>query len=288
MSSQSRTIGTMTEYLVAKCLISLGYRAVDDGYTRARLTSMSKGYKRDKIMERKVEQGLVCILSSKSSSSSSKRCTFSLNPDTSGSSSSSERTTSDIVVHEPQGPINISVKHNNLSVKHQKADKLWCQMRMCESRKLKFIGAYEKLCDEWLDKWTRSNKSVKYNELATGAKTELYNGINSLILRNLVTAPSKDVRNYLDFILDLPTQNKYIIKVNTTPSKQSVEMLQMCIPATATPTGIKRSGNFIEINLGPLVKVRLRLHSCTTHVKAKLGLKYDTQVQGGLTSIVKL
>jgi hypothetical protein len=274
----SRQSGSLTEYLVARSLISLGHRAADDGYTRARLVAMSKGYKRDTAMEKKVEQGLVCIIPA------NQRYTFSLNPDTSGSSSSSQRTTSDIVVHGPT-PINISVKHNNLSLKHQKADKLWCQMRMCESRKQQFIGAYEKLCSLWI---SENETTSTYADLPPGAKTRLYNGINSLILKNLVTAPTKDVRNYLDFILDLPTQNKYIIKCNTTYGKQSVEMLQLCVPNTALPTKIKRVGNFIELDLGPLVQVRLRLHSCTTNIKSKLDLKYDTQIKGGLVSIVKL
>jgi hypothetical protein len=204
--------------------------------------------------------------------------------DTSGSSTSATRTTSDIVVHSDP-PINISIKHNNLSLKHQKANKLWSQMRMCASRTKRFIEAYEKIENGWHDVWSKGGY-IPFAELPPVAKTDLYDRVNALTMLHLKTGPKKDVRGYLDFILDLPTQNKYIIKCNRT--KNTVNVLQVCIPSTQTVTNVVKNGNFLELSLGKNVVVRMRLHSCTTNVTKKLGLKYDTQIKGGLVQVVAL
>ena len=282
--NKSRIKGNATEYMVAKCLVSMGYKPLNDGYSKKRMTAMGKDYKANKankLLERKVCQGLVCILKAETKAEA---VTFSLMRDTSGSSSSITRTTTDIVVHSDP-PINISIKHNNLSLKHQKANKLWSQMRMCASRKTRFIAAYEKIEDEWHAKWSKGGY-VAFAELPPTAKTDLYERVNALTMTHLLTGPKKDVRGYLDFILDLPTQNKYILNCDGT--KNTVKILQVCIPDQQTVTKVQRNGNFLEVHLGANVLVRMRLHSCTTNVTKKLGLKYDTQVKGGLVEVVAL
>jgi len=221
-----------------------------------------------------VGESLVCILPESCS------CSFSLVRDASGSSSSTSRTTSDIIVNVPNDPINISVKHNNLSLKHQKADKLWCQMKMCETKKERFIKEYSGICD----KWHQGNNATLWADVDD--KRELYDAVNALTIKTLTTCPKKDAFSYLDFILDLSTRNKYIIKCNIL--KKEVEVLQVCVPTSVLPTDLRISGNFIEMQLGPDVQVRMRLHNCTTRVKKNLGLKYDTQIKGGLVRVIKL
>ena len=101
IDNKSRTKGNATEYMVAKCLVSMGYKPLSDGYSKKRMTAMGKDYKANKCLERKVCQGLVCILNAKTKADS-EAVTFSLMRDTSGSSSSITRTTTDIVVHSDQ------------------------------------------------------------------------------------------------------------------------------------------------------------------------------------------
>lgn len=273
----SRKIGNDIEYMVSKCLIKMGYKPAKDGYTPGRIKAIASSYK-SKCLETKICQGLVCILPDKNTS-------FSLMRDTHGSSTSIARSTSDIVVHSDP-PINISIKHNNQSLKHQKAGNLWSQMRMCASRKERFIDAYEKITSAWYDEFAKS--AATYSELSQEAKQTLYDKVNSLILKNLVVAPRKDLQGYLAFILDLPTQNKYILRCDKSGST-SVRIMQVCVPANPPITGIKRHGNFIELQLGsPDLVVRMRLHTCKNSVTPRPALKYDTQLKGGLVDVVSL
>ena len=286
----SRSTGNEMEYLVSKCIIRMGFKPAKDGYTTHRLDAIRAkvtGANKNKKLEDKICQGLVCILPPTV-------CTFSLMRDTHGSSTSITRSTSDIVINS-QPPVNISIKHNNSSLKHQKAGNLWSQMRMCPSRKQRFVEAYDKITSAWYEKVMvdaavlKSKKAkapTTYAELPTQAKQDLYDAVNSLILKNLVTAPQKDARGFLDFILDLPTQNKYILRCDKV--KTRVRVMQLCVPADAPVSKIARKGNFIEMQLGETVTVRMRLHTCKNHLTPKPALKYDTQLKGGLVDVVSL
>ena len=282
MNNNQRKRGSEIEYLVCKCLAKMGYKPQRDGYTakRIRATKCAANAR----LETKICQALVCILGPAKEKKKSKTPLFSLMRDTHGSSTSATRSTSDVVIHS-EPPINISIKHNNQSLKHQKASNLWSQMRMCPSRKRRFIEAYEKITSAWYAAHWGSGNANTYSEVSQVAKQTLYNDINSLILKNLVSAPQKDLRGYLDFILDLPTANKYIIKCDK--DRAAVRVMQLCVPGNAPITGIKRVGNFIEIQLGgPDLVVRMRLHTCKNRLTPKLALKYDTQLKGGLVDVV--
>lgn len=289
MNNNQRKRGSEIEYLVCKCLAKMGYKPQRDGYTAKRISAIKCAA--NARLETKICQALVCILgpAKEKEKKKSKTALFSLMRDTHGSSTSATRSTSDVVIHS-EPPINISIKHNNQSLKHQKASNLWSQMRMCPSRKRRFIEAYEKITSAWYAAHCApgpgpGTSASTYSEVSQVAKQTLYNDINSLILKNLVSAPQKDLRGYLDFILDLPTANKYIIKCDK--DRAAVRVMQLCVPGNAPITGIKRVGNFIEIQLGgPDLVVRMRLHTCKNRLTPKLALKYDTQLKGGLVDVV--
>lgn len=268
-----RVKGDSIELEVAQCLLKLGHKIRDDGYSGARFKAMSSSVSgmaclKQSAFAKKICLGLKRILPPR------KSCFFSMMPDTSGSSTSHTRTTSDIIVHASP-PIHISIKHNNLSLKHQKSSNLWSQMRMCESRKKKFMTAYNKIETEWHARWSGY---ATFSDLPSEAKRELYDDINELTVKNLLSCPKKDARGYIDFILDLPAENKYILKCNV--EKNNVQVLQLNIPSVS-PTSVVKEGNFVIIHLEGGLSIRMRLHSCKTNVTRTLGLKYDTQLKGG-------
>lgn len=276
VSRGQRLTGDSIELQVAMCLQKLGHKIRDDGYSGARFKAMScgsggrggSGSKKFNAFAKKICMGLKRILPPR------KSCYFSMMPDTSGSSTSHTRTTSDIVVHASP-PIHISIKHNNLSLKHQKSSNLWSQMRMCESRKRKFVAAYNKIETEWHAKWSGYKA---FSDLPIEAKRELYDDVNELTVKNLLSCPKKDARGYIDFILDLPAENKYILKCNV--EKNKVQVLQLSVPSVP-PKSVVKEGNFVIIHLTDGLSIRMRLHSCKTNVTRTLGLKYDTQLRGG-------
>jgi hypothetical protein len=268
LTSHQRSTGNAVEHQVAKCLLKMGFKpSKNDAYTKTRLKEVFRGVK---VAPFKMCQALKHILPAK-------KCYFSMMPDTSGSSTSHARTTSDIIVHS-NPPLHISIKHNNLSLKHQKASNLWSQMRMCESRKCRFLAAYERIETGWHAKWSRSGY-LAFNELPPEAKKDLYDQVNELTVKHLMTGPKRDVQGYINFILDLPSQNKFILKCDA--NKNKVQLLQLKVPDDVVPTKVERQGNFVQLHLGPKICIRMRLHSCKTNVTKTIGLKYDTQIHGG-------
>ena len=270
----SRQVGSNTEYLVCASLIKMGHKPMP-GYTNKRMQQISTSLSTSN--NKKLEADLITAL--KRIIGPSKKLDFSLMPDTHGSSTSVSRSTSDIVIHS-QPEINISIKHNNFSLKHQKAGNLWSQMRMCESRKRRFLEAYNKIGSTWLSRWSGYSA---FADMPAEAKKELYDKVNGLTLKNLVSAPHKDVCGYIDFVLDLQTHNKFILRIDS--GSGSVRIMQMNIASGARINKIKRTGNFIEIGLPNDVTVRMRLHTCKTRVTKTLALKYDTQIRGGLVEL---
>ena len=271
-----RSRGTSVEQIVSRALLARGVR-VDPrcAYTKARMRVTNNEESNSNItnhLDTIFEKVLPPI---------SKRQSFQLKQDSAGHL---EHSSSDIVVHCCPD-IHFSIKHNNTSLKHPKANKLYRQMRMSDENAEVFKQKYARINDRFYKAW-KTFKS--FAMLPLGEKTRMYREINELVLREIRRAPRESIDSYLDFLLDLPIDNKYIIKCDTV--KGSASLLQLAqekksAKKSKVDAHISASGTTIDLVYRGY-QVSIRLHNCKTRLSPTLGLKYDVHVHNVWTVVI--
>ena len=303
-SSQiQRSRGTSLEQLVSKVILNRGIR-VDPkcNYTKRRMCNNKKESISDNFDIDHQENPIASLIESMLDTvlpPVSKRQSFQLKQDSAGHL---ENSSSDIIVRCCPNDIHFSVKHNNLSIKHPKANRLNLQMKMKKADADRYTSAYAKINSRYYKQWTTkrtpSGKSGTHVATATtfaslpgGEKNQLYREINELTVKYILKASDESLDAYIKFLLDLPSENKYIIKCDF--DKNIVSLLQLKTPtlsssgkAKAEKPKVHVSSSGTTINLeykGYLVS--LRLHNCTTRIMPTLGLKYDVKVHNGFNVV---
>lgn len=177
--------------------------------------------------------------------------------------------TSDIVMIPSN--IRLSIKHNNMFIKHQRCNKLHKQLKLGHDDARQFEEEYKAINDKYFNKWKHCKTFNRCD------KTELYNEINRLSLK-WMSGKHEHLVCYLNFILDL-NPKKYIIFWDK--RKQLVQIIHFDklkdIIYNETPH-LYISGNFIIIDFSSIL-IKMRLHNASSRITRTLSLKYCTTIQ---------
>jgi hypothetical protein len=201
---------------------------------------------------------------------------FALQSDNAGSSVAAQPTTGDVII---ANNLHISIKHNNLSLKHQKANKLALQLQLVPAKKASFESSFTHISAEFYKRWKSRGTFAK---ITFEERMELYDRINRLTVEYLQGATKAEFARYISFILSGEACNKssYILNCDTKGNRVSVLSTCKALEATSKdkkPT-IEIRGTFIYITIGKTI-IKMRLHTCTSRITPCIGLKYDTRLE---------
>lgn len=167
---------------------------------------------------------------------------------------------SDIRLHGDGEVVNISLKHNNASIRHPRPRNLYNQVVL--ENPVEFNSEYKTINDTFYDKWKHVRLFKNVDPLE---KSKLLTDVNRLVTHHLTLG---DTSSFVQF---LTLSHKDIIHLkwcNTTK-----EMSRLKIPDITGPVTTKDT----FINIGNL---RMRLHTASSRITPVLSLKYDVKVYG--------
>jgi hypothetical protein len=208
-----------------------------------------------------------------------KHCTYTINHDSKGSAGE----TADIVLHDMQygyAVAKFSVKHNNLSMKHQRVNKLWLQTRMSQDDKDEFIKEYKEINDKYYSVWKAQGLRL-FRDVDIVEKFALYKELNELT-RAWLLKDSEYLRHYIEFVLDYDPL-KYILK--WCPRSETITTMSLAdnmrtLIGDLSKVEIDHEESFLRIHLKPTsVIIRARMHNASSRITPTISLKYDTSVQ---------
>ena len=269
----SRSIGNAIEYLVCRCLINKRF------VPQSRLDRLAKDVKYVPIsapMTKRVNDALDYVICTYKASQGLKRLPnrrFTVQGDNAGSSRATHPTTGDVIIADH---LHLSIKHNNLSLKHQKANKLALQLQLSAKEKAKFETSFSQISREFYERWKIRDKfcNVTFSE-----RMEMYDRVNGLTVEYLKGASEAEFTRYITFLLcDKPLH--YILNCDTKGERVSVLSTSGgggCGGGTGSNRDISIRGTFIYITHGSS-QIKMRLHTCTSRITPCIGLKYDTRL----------
>ena len=291
-NSVCRTNGNRMEFFASQALIKYGIKPnKSDTYTIQKIRKFKTNSNRNKVVEAKMYLALSSVIDGYVKKKSKKGCIlrktydkfFYLNPDGAGSSAQVKPTTSDIVVvlSDAAGPtyINLSIKNNNLSLKHQMPNKLWLQLQLKGKRKQSFIEEYAKINAIFYKKW---KNHTSFSQVSFNEKSKWYTRINNLTKKYLLSSTPTAFRRYISFIMDLGTRQKYIIRYS--PSG-IVDVIKQDMKNITSKYKITVTTSFLKVSFLGGSTIKMRLHNCQSKITKMMGLKYDTTLVNGLDII---
>lgn len=284
-----RSVGNAIEYLVCKCLIRK--RFVPQSSPRLdKMQMQTQTQTQIHSMSHRVCLALDYVIAAYKEQHGLKRLPpggrqFALQSDNAGSSVAAQPTTGDVII---ANNLHISIKHNNLSLKHQKANKLALQLQLVPAKKASFESSFTHISAEFYKRWKSRGTFAK---ITFEERMELYDRINRLTVEYLNGATKAEFARYISFILSGEACNKSVKSVKTNKSSyilncdtkgNRVSVLSTCKALEATskdkkPT-IEIRGTFIYITIGKTI-IKMRLHTCTSRITPCIGLKYDTRLE---------
>jgi hypothetical protein len=225
-----------------------------------------------------------------------KERTFILQKDCAGHSRSS-----DIVIFEKsknlkkgiekEKEIHISVKSNNMSIKHPSVSNMPKQLNMDSVVGAKFKTNLSAIYDHFYKSWSKENQTL--NTVTRLEKTKLYKRVNNLVAMHVRRASQENLEKFIYFLLDPETyiltcstlkENKEstasIYKIDMNVLKESVLSFSPREKQSEKQSGkIKVRGYGSSFLLfGENGEIRLRLHTSRSALCANLALKYDVTV----------
>ena len=196
-----------------------------------------------------------------------------------GSSLKNKPTTADIILykdHTMTGGLGISVKYNNLSMKHHRPHMLHKQMKMTRHLASLFNSEYNKVSKKWYHKL---RNFTTYSEMTQDIKLSFFYDINLLTVNWLNNNP-RLFSNYIRFIIDDSTP--IIIKVNTNKEIDVLKKKRYKIKDSKAYVNYERG--IIHIIPSPSSLntpiIQMRLHTCERYIGNSLSLKYDVKING--------
>lgn len=193
----------------------------------------------------------------------------------SGSSFLEHPTTSDITLisRDRTQYEYISVKNNNMDIKHQKPNKLPLQMRMCARSSIEFNNAYNAINNKWFQKWNKM-RFTTFREAPRADIDNLYRSVNKLVISYLNTEPVSRTQRFLKFLLDLDT--RYVFKFEGI--RKCTIFKKIMVKKTIISAEL-RGSNTIILKLSNNVKVYMRLHTACSRISPMLCLKYAVKAE---------
>ena len=195
---------------------------------------------------------------------------FSLLKDTSGIRGD----TTDIRLTTANGDINISLKRNNKSVKHQRPSNLSAQLGTNDNYKL----TYRALNAKW---YNELQANEIFNNVPADRKILMYREFNKLYARHVNN--NQQCRNtFTDFLLSNSIQNKYIVEWNSVKGTVHVyDCKALNYPHTMWAMRVDDTNIMLELfdtDDVPYVALNLRLHNASGRITKTLSIKYDTKI----------
>lgn len=198
--------------------------------------------------------------------------TYYINPDNQGDSRGGGQTADIVLPSTTTSPIKLSIKNNNVFIKHQRPNKLHMQLGLDAEDAAAFQGQYKEINDRYYQKWHQQSGYRLFNQIPTEEKFALYQEINDLTISWMLKDLDK-LRRYVFFVLDVDP-DKYILKWD--PGRTDFSVISGIKTSLDEPPSITtRDGSFIEIRTHDLL-VKLRMHNARSRITPTLSLKYNT------------
>lgn len=263
------SIGEKTEHIV--CSI-LHYEAKMTPLT-SNLKSITRESRKDIKYIKKKDRTAICdIINGKGFSS------FNVTSPSDGSSCG-KRSTADILLYnrDSDRSVGLSIKHNNMSIKHHRPHMLHKQMRLSSDLSFEFQNEYKRIEDKWL-KFTSSFS--KYNEIDAFDRRKMLNDFNVLTTKWLNNNIAH-ISTYVNFIMD--KQTPYILKVNSNGTVEVYKKKRYIINNPFIYVNHEKGCINIVLdrdnNMNPAI-ISMRLHTCSKYIKSSLDIKFDVTAYG--------
>ena len=205
--------------------------------------------------------------------------TFVLQKDCAGHSRSS-----DIVIFEMsknmKQEIHISVKSNNMSIKHPSVSNMPKQLQMDSVAGAKFKSELTSIYDHFYNQWSIENQTL--NTVTRLEKTKLYKRVNNLVAMHVRRASGDNLEKFITFLLDPET---YILTCSVPAGEASIYKIDMNVLKESVLGGNKikvRGYGSSFLLFGENGEIRLRLHTSRSALCSNLALKYDVTVHKSL------
>ena len=191
----------------------------------------------------------------------------------------------DIKVISNSRDLNISLKHNNDAVKHQRpsatAQQFGYQKRSSED--LLFRTKYESILDDFYDICIESDpEAKKYNEVTDLTYDFLYKPMNDLVVSFINEFGNKpnNRNHYIKFIFGYENIFRVIAnggQVNIVPNVPSTDIISISAERYSLGDETIDMKNYIKIIFNGEFFIIQRLHTASSLIESR-SLKYDTRM----------
>jgi hypothetical protein len=161
--------------------------------------------------------------------------------------------------------LGISIKNNNLSIKHPRAGSLSKLFKNSDYNK-----KYNNLNDSWYNGFVKSDIE-KFNECEKSSKMDMYNDFVQLLVQELSKYES-NIINIINFCVSIYTD--YILL----KCKNRIRCYKNTIIHSKNFNVVKKSPNTFLI-ITDSYTIKFRLHTASSKVTKKLSLKYDVSYE---------
>lgn len=172
-------------------------------------------------------------------------------------------------------PINISLKRNNHSIKHQRPSNLGRQLQMTVT-----VIEYNLRYKNLNDKWFKLFNVDKFSEISKIDKFRMYTEFNNLYAHYINI--NQDCRyQYINFLLANNIQNKYIMEWKDTKNHLLIYDCKTLNYPDVMYAEVDGNNIILEFFIGddlPYITLKLRLHNASKYITNSLSLKYDTTI----------
>jgi len=175
----------------------------------------------------------------------------------------------DIRLIEGSSEYNFSLKHNNLSIKHQTPSNLYRQLLLTPNQTIDYRKEYTMINNKYYYQWKDTMQFCNVTN-----KPEAIYEVNSLVEKYINRSSLIQQNNYINFLLSLQ-ENKYIMKWNDTD--ETLSLIKWNI-ANSVITNSSIVENSLLLNLSNDIKIKMRLHTGSKNITRRLSLKYDTTI----------
>ncbi len=173
---------------------------------------------------------------------------------------------SDIELHNDLEWVPISLKNNNISIKHPRCNSM--HNHMSESFQQTYIDKYNKINDKYF-LLAESKGYTKFTDYSGAEKKQMYSELKG-VLMNMCRKSPISCKKIFEFCIGICHTKQIIIK----QSKKQIECLKY------KPINLQKvkitdiSYNTFCINISG-IDLKFRIHSASSRITSKLSMKYD-------------
>jgi hypothetical protein len=164
--------------------------------------------------------------------------------------------------------INISLKHNNKSIKHPRPRNLFRQVASLYDTP-GYIKSYARINDIFYTEW----KHVRlFKDVPQSNRTELFERVNALMVFHLSACTAEDILSYIYFLTAYCYDVHHIIWYKN--EYQTLNLNECVSTMKSVVVKIYQKHNFVYIG----DHIKMRLHTASSRISRTLSLKYDVQM----------